>query len=139
MPSSYFFKIHNNIILPSMPRSSKCLLSFRFPHHNHVRIPLHPHAYYMPAPTNPHRSIALFMFNDAYKWRSSTLCIFSPHPPATCLISGLCRHVNEVCATQRSLVVPNRRYQHPDILLRRLDPEEGTDWLSRNVGTNLPR
>ena len=39
---SYFFKIHFNIILPSMPRYSKWPLCFNFPHKNLVRISLLP-------------------------------------------------------------------------------------------------
>ena len=35
-PTSHFLTIHFNIILPSMPRSPKWSLSFRFPHQKHV-------------------------------------------------------------------------------------------------------
>ena len=47
MLSPNFLKIHINIILPSMPGSSKWYLSLVFPHQNPVRtIPL-PHTCYM--------------------------------------------------------------------------------------------
>ena len=49
-PISHFLKIHRNIILPSMPRSSKWNISLRFPHQSPVHSSplLPPHTYYMP-------------------------------------------------------------------------------------------
>jgi hypothetical protein len=41
-------KIHSNIILPSMPRSSKWSLSVRFPHKNPIGTSPLPHTYYVP-------------------------------------------------------------------------------------------
>ena len=50
--TSHFLQIHINIIIPSMPGSSKWSLSLRFPHQNHVHtIPL-PHTCYMPRPSH---------------------------------------------------------------------------------------
>jgi len=51
-PTSHFFKIHFNIIFPSMPRSSKWSLSVWFPHQNPVCIsPIH-HTCYMLRPSH---------------------------------------------------------------------------------------
>ena len=49
---SYFCKIYNTV-LPSMSRSSKWSLSFRFPHKNPVCISPHHHTCNMPYPYHP--------------------------------------------------------------------------------------
>jgi len=47
-PTSYFLKIHFNIILPSTPGSPKWPLSLRFPHQNPECAFAIPHTRYMP-------------------------------------------------------------------------------------------
>ena len=51
-PTSYFLKIHLNIILPSTSVSSKWSLSLRFLHQNPVCTSLIPHMFYVPRPSN---------------------------------------------------------------------------------------
>ena len=46
-PTSYFLKIHLNIIHPSTPGSHKWCLSLRFPHQNPVYVSPLPHTRYM--------------------------------------------------------------------------------------------
>ena len=54
-PTSYFLKVHLNIILPSIPGSSKRSLSLRFPHQNPVYASPLPHTRYMPRPFHSSR------------------------------------------------------------------------------------
>ena len=54
-PTSYFLKIHLNIILQSMPGSPKWSLSLRFPHQNPVYASPLPYTRYMPRPSHSSR------------------------------------------------------------------------------------
>jgi hypothetical protein len=50
-PTSYFLKIHPNIILPSTPGSPQRSLSLRFPHQKPVQNSPFPHTCYMSRPS----------------------------------------------------------------------------------------
>ena len=75
MPPNYFVNIHINIILPSMPESSKCSPSLRFPHQNPARTSLLPHTCHLILLNLITRKI----FGE-YRTLSSSLCslLYSP-------------------------------------------------------------
>ena len=77
-PTSHFLKIHINIILPSMPGSSKWSLALRFPHQNPVYTSLlPPYALHVP---HPHLILLDFItwtiLGEQYISLSSSLCNF---------------------------------------------------------------
>jgi len=73
---SNLFKIHFNIILPSMPKSSKWYLSFRFPHQNPVCISLLPSTQHMPCYFILLYMITPIMLGGEYKLWNFSLCNF---------------------------------------------------------------
>jgi hypothetical protein len=71
---SYFCKIHHTIIFPSMPRSSKWSLSFRFPHWKHLCIFLSlVSLYHIPHPAHPPWLVTRIICVKQYKLHSSLL------------------------------------------------------------------
>ena len=85
-PPSHFLKIHFNIILPSMPGSSKWSLSHRFTHKNPVYTSL-PHTCYIPCPFILLNLIPRIKFGEEYRSLSSSLCTFL-HSPITLFLLG---------------------------------------------------
>jgi len=73
---SNLFKIHFNIILPSMPKSSKWYLSFRFPHQNPVCISLLPSTQHMSCYFIHLYTITRIMLGGEYKLWNFPLCNF---------------------------------------------------------------
>ena len=86
-PTSYFFMIHLNIILPYTLKSSKWSLSFRFPQQNHVRISCLPIRSTCTAHLILHNFITRIIFGDEYRSWSSLLCRLL-HSPVTSSFLG---------------------------------------------------
>ena len=84
---SYIFKIHFNIILPSMPRSFKWSLSFRFPPpnpQNHVHISHFSHTSHMPRTHHLLLNLTTqIMSGEDYNRWSSSLCNLLQSPPTS--------------------------------------------------------
>ena len=84
-PTSHFLKIHLNIILPSMPASSKGSLSLRFSHQNPVYATPLPHT--CPTHLMLLDLISWTALGEQYKSSSSSLCSFL-HSPITSSLLG---------------------------------------------------
>ena len=85
-PTSYFLKIHLNIILPSTPGSPKWSLSLRFPHQNPVYSSPLPHTHYMLRPS--HSSRTYHPNNIGWAVHISQLLIMQL-PPLVCYLVPL--------------------------------------------------
>jgi hypothetical protein len=66
-PTPHFLKSHLNIILPSLPGSSKWSLFFTFPHQNPVYASPLPHTCYMPRPSHFLDLNTWIIFGEEYR------------------------------------------------------------------------
>ena len=86
-PSSYFVKIHLNIILPSTPESPGRLFPSVFPTKTLYTPLLSPHTRYMTRPSHILDFITRKILGDEYRTFSSSLCNFL-HCPLTPSLLG---------------------------------------------------
>ena len=86
-PTSHILKINLNIILSSIPGSSKCSLSLRFPQQNPMYISTLPHTCYMPHAPHLSRFDHLNIQSEEHRSLSSSLCSFL-HSPVTLSFLG---------------------------------------------------
>ena len=84
--TSYFLKIHLNIILPSTPGSPWWFLSFRFPHQNPVYASPISHTRHTPRHIILLDFITRAILGEAYRSFSSSLCSFLHSPVISSLV-----------------------------------------------------
>ena len=85
--STYFLKIHLNIIPPSKPASSKWTLSLRFPHQNPVYASPLPICLTCPTQLTLLDLVTQIIYGEQYRSLSSSLRSF-PHSPVASYLSG---------------------------------------------------
>ena len=82
-PPSYFLNMHFNIVLSSMPWSSKWSVSLRFPHQNPIRTSPLTHTRYMPCPSH-----SRFDHPNSIWWAFSSSTCSLLHSPVTSSLVG---------------------------------------------------
>ena len=112
---SHILKIHLNIMLPSMPRSSKWSFSPRFPHQNPVYTSALPIRATCPAHLIILKFITRKIWGEQYRSLSSSLCSFLYSPVTSSLFNPnifLCTVISNTLSLGSSL---NMRHQvsHP--------------------------
>jgi len=101
-PTSHLAKVHLNIILPSMPGSSKRSVSVRFPHQNPVYTSPLPIRTTFPTHLILHDFITRKILGEEYRSLSSSLCSFL-HSPVTSSLLGPNIHLNTLFSNTFSL------------------------------------